>query len=76
MYATSKALIHQTYTTYSIDGPVIVQLLKPIGADNLEDDAQQVFLRYVTSQRSSRIEVIWDISVAALIFLLQRGELM
>ena len=42
--------------------PVTVHLLKPIGADSFEDDAQKVFLRYVTSQRSSSIEVIWDIS--------------
>ena len=41
-----------------LDGPVIVHLLKPIGADTFEDGAQQVLLRYVTSQRTSRIEVI------------------
>ena len=39
---------------------VIVHLLKLIGVDTIEDNAQQVFLPYVTSQRSIRIEVIWD----------------
>ena len=39
---------------------VIVLLLKLIGADTFEDNAQQVFLPYVTSQKSFRIEVIWD----------------
>ena len=52
-----KALIHQKYTT------VIVHLIKPIGADTFENDAQQVFLQYVTSQRSSRIVVMWDIGL-------------
>ena len=41
-----------------LDVPVIAHNLKTIVADTFEDDAQQVFLRYVISQRSSRIEVI------------------
>ena len=56
------ALIHQKYTT------VIVHLIKPIGADTFEDDAQQFFLQYVTSQRSSRIGAMWDIGLAVWIF--------
>ena len=39
-----------------IDGPAIVHILKPIGAEY----AEKVFIPYVTSQKSSRIEVIWD----------------
>ena len=45
-----KALIDQRYTTLYLMG-VIVHLLKLIGA-NGEDNAQQVFLSYVTSQKS------------------------
>ena len=35
----------------------------------------EVFNQYVASQRSSRIEVIWDINLALWFFQLQRGEL-
>ena len=53
-----KALIDQKYTTLYLMG-IIVHLLKLIGVDTFEDNAQQVFLPYVTSQKSFRIEVIW-----------------
>ena len=64
MYATSKSSHTPKGHNIVRDEPVIVHLLKPIGADIFEDDAQQVFLQYFTAQRSSRIEVIWDISLA------------
>ena len=63
MYATSKSSHTPKGHNIVRDEPVIVHL-KPIGADIFEDDAHQVFLQYVTAQRSSRIEVIWDISLA------------
>ena len=50
-----KALIAQKYTTLYFVG-VIVHLLKLIGADTFKDNAQHVFLPYVTSQKSFRIE--------------------
>ena len=33
---------------------------KPIGATTFAEYAEKVFIPYVTSQKSSRIEVIWD----------------
>ena len=57
-YATSKGSHTPKIHSIELNGPVIVHLLKPIGADNFEDDAQQVFLQYPTSKRSSRIEII------------------
>ena len=52
MYTTSKS--SHTPRVHNIvgllDGPVIVHALKPIGTDNFEDNVQQVFLPYVTSQ--------------------------
>ena len=62
MYAISKISHKPNVHSIILDIPEIVHLLKPIGTDTFEDDAQQVFLQYVTSQRSSSIEVIWDIS--------------
>ena len=59
MYATSKSSHTPKVHNIVLDAPVIVHLLKPIGADTFEDEA-----KYVTSQRSSRIEVIWAISLA------------
>ena len=64
VYMTSKS--SHTPRVHNIvgllDGPVIVHVLKPIGTDNFEDNVQQVFLPYVTSQLhvTSKIEVIWD----------------
>ena len=55
MYATFKGSHTPNVHNIVLDGPAIVHLLKPIGADTFEDDAEQVFLRCVTSQRSSRI---------------------
>ena len=75
MYATFKSYHTSKVHTISLSGPVFVHLLKPIGADSLEDDAQQVFLQFIASQRYSRIEVIWEISLAVLAFQFQRGEL-
>ena len=75
MYATFKSYHTSKVHTILLTGPVFVDLLKPIGADSLEDDAQQVFLQFIASHRYSRIEVIWDISLAVLTFQFQRGEL-
>ena len=58
MYATSQSSHTPKAHNIVLQGPVIVQPLKPIDADTFEGDAQQVFPRYVTSQKSSRIEVI------------------
>ena len=52
-----KALIDQKYTILYLMA-IILHLLKLIGADTFEDNAQQVFLPYVTSQKFFRIEVI------------------
>ena len=57
MYAISKSSHTPKVHNIVLDIPVPVYLLKPIGANSFEDDAQKV-----TSQRSSSIEVIWDIS--------------
>ena len=57
-YATSKGSHTPKIHSIVLNGPVIVHLLKPISADNFEDDAQQVFLQYPTSKSSSRIEII------------------
>ena len=62
MYAISKSSHTPKVHNIILDIPVTVHPLKPIGTDTFEDNAQQVFLQYVTSQRSSSIEVIWDIS--------------
>ena len=64
MYATSKSSHTPKVHNIVLYAHVSVHILKPIGADTFEDDAQQVFHQYVTSQRSYRIEVIWDISPA------------
>ena len=56
MYATSKSSHTPKVHIIVLNAPVIVHLLKSIGADTFEDDAQQVFHQYVTSQWSSRIE--------------------
>ena len=50
MYATSKSSHTPKVHNIVLDGPIIVHLLKLIGADTFEDDAQQVLFRYVTSQ--------------------------
>ena len=57
MYTTSESSHTPNAHNIVLQGPVIVHILKPIDADTFEGDAQQVFLRYVTSQKSSRIEV-------------------
>ena len=51
-----KAIIHQKYTTLYLMGHKYTPA-KTNGADTSEDDAQQVFLRYVTSQR------IWEYGI-------------
>ena len=59
MYATSKSPHTPKVYNMVLDGPVIVHIIKPIDADTFEDDALSSIC-YI----SSRIEVIWDISLA------------
>ena len=73
MYATSKSSHTPKVHNIVLGGPVIAHFLKPIGADAFEDNAQQVFLQYVTSHKTYRIE---EIRLTFLICLLQRRELM
>ena len=51
MCTTSKSSHTPKVHDIVLVGPVFVglHLLKPIGADTFDDDAQQVFFQYVTS---------------------------
>ena len=59
MYAISKSSHTPKVHKIVLDIPVTAHLLKHIDADTFED-AQQILLQYVTSQRSYRVYVIWD----------------
>ena len=74
MCATSRGSHTPKVHNIVLGGPAIVHLLKPIGADTFEDDAQQVF---DMSHHKGLLELkskLWDISPTVLILLLQRGE--
>ena len=54
MYAISKSSHTPKVHNIVLDIPVTAHLLKHIDADTFEDDAQQILLQYVTSQRSCK----------------------
>ncbi len=43
-----------------LDGAVIVHCLPVTGATTFDDYASNVFLPYIHSQRSRRVDIIWD----------------
>lgn len=42
------------------DGAVLVHCLPVTGADNFDDYAEKVFIPYISSQSSQRVDVVWD----------------
>jgi hypothetical protein len=50
-------------TCVILDGPAIIQMMKPAGAKTFEEFAQQVFIPYITTQlrSASRVDLIWDV---------------